>query len=235
MSTPVISHYRILHKIGMGGMGEVYEAEDLRLGRHAALKFLPESVASDAHALERFDREARAASSLDHPNICTIYEVGEHAGRTYLAMQLLEGTNLRDHIAGRPMRLELLLDIGIQIADALEAAHARGIIHRDIKPSNIFLTPRGQVKLLDFGLAKITRERVNFAASAEEGSTLSWDPVSSPDSVIGTVGYMSPEQALGKELDSRAICSHLERFFTKWPPGWCRLQARHRRRSSIPS
>ncbi len=203
MSTPVISHYRILHKIGMGGMGEVYEAEDLRLGRHAALKFLPESVATDPHTMERFEREARAASSLDHPNICTIYEVGEHEGRTFLAMQLLEGINLRDHIAGRPLRLELLLDIGIQIADALEAAHARGIIHRDIKPSNIFITPRGQVKLLDFGLAKITSEPVNFGASAAEGSTVSWDPISTPDSVIGTVGYMSPEQALGKELDSR--------------------------------
>ncbi len=203
MHAPAISHYRILHKIGTGGMGEVYEAEDLRLGRHAALKFLPESVANDTHAMERFEREARAASSLDHPNICTIYEIGEHEGRTFLAMQLLEGTNLRDHIAGRPLRLELLLDIGIQIADALDAAHARGIIHRDIKPSNIFLTPRGQVKLLDFGLAKITKEKAKFATSSAEGSTVSWDPVSSPDSVIGTVGYMSPEQALGKELDTR--------------------------------
>ncbi len=203
MHAPAISHYRILHKIGMGGMGEVFEAEDLRLGRHAALKFLPESVSNDPQVLERFEREARAASSLDHPNICTIYEVGEHEGRTFLAMQLLEGTNLRDHIAGRPLRLEILLDIGIQIADALETAHARGIIHRDIKPSNIFLTPRGQVKLLDFGLAKITSERANFAASAAEGSTVTWGPLSSPDSVIGTVGYMSPEQALGKEIDSR--------------------------------
>jgi serine/threonine protein kinase/Tol biopolymer transport system component len=203
MYAPAISHYRILHKIGTGGMGEVYEAEDLRLGRHAALKFLPESVANNAHAMERFEREARAASSLDHPNICTIYEVGEHEGRTFLAMQLLDGTNLRDHIAGRPLRLELLLDIGIQIAGGLDAAHARGIIHRDIKPSNIFLTSRGQVKLLDFGLAKITTEEAKFAASSAEGSTVSWDPVSSPDSVIGTVGYMSPEQALGKELDTR--------------------------------
>ena len=203
MHAPAISHYRILHKIGTGGMGEVYEAEDLRLGRHAALKFLPESVANNPHAMERFEREARAASSLDHPNICTIYEIGEHEGRTFLAMQLLEGTNLRDHIAGRPLRLDLLLDIGIQIADALDAAHTRGIIHRDIKPSNIFLTPRGQVKLLDFGLAKITTENASFIASSAEGSTVSWDPVSSPDSVIGTVGYMSPEQALGKELDAR--------------------------------
>jgi serine/threonine protein kinase/Tol biopolymer transport system component len=203
MHAPAISHYRILHKIGTGGMGEVYEAEDLRLGRHAALKFLPESVANNPHSMERFEREARAASSLDHPNICTIYEIGEHEGRTFLAMQLLEGTNLRDHIAGRPLRLDLLLDIGIQIADALYAAHARGIIHRDIKPSNIFLTPRGQVKLLDFGLAKITTENAGFVASSAEGSTVSWDPVSSPDSVIGTVGYMSPEQALGKELDAR--------------------------------
>ncbi len=203
MPAPAISHYRILHKIGTGGMGEVYEAEDLRLGRHAALKFLPESVANNPHSMERFEREARAASSLDHPNICTIYEIGEHEGRTFLAMQLLEGTNLRDHIAGRPLRLDLLLDIGIQIADALDAAHARGIIHRDIKPSNIFLTPRGQVKLLDFGLAKITTEKASLVASSVEGSTVSWDPVSSPDSVIGTVGYMSPEQALGKELDAR--------------------------------
>lgn len=140
---------------------------------------------------------------LDHPNICAIYEIGEHEGRTFPAMQLLEGTNLRDHIAGRPVRLELLLDIAIQIADVLDAAHARGIIHRDIKPSNIFLTPRGQVKLLDFGLAKITTETAKFASSCAEGSTISWHPVSSPDSVIGTVGYMSPEQALGKELDTR--------------------------------
>ncbi|HEY4979520.1 MAG TPA: protein kinase [Candidatus Acidoferrum sp.] len=204
MPVPAISHYRILQKIGSGGMGEVYEAEDLRLGRHAALKFLPESVASDPHAMERFEREARAASSLDHPNICTIYEVGEHEGRTFLAMQLLEGQNLRDHIAGHPLRLDLILNFGTQIADALDAAHSRGIIHRDIKPSNIFVTARGQLKLLDFGLAKIATPDIEFTTRSADGSTITWDPLSSPDSVIGTVGYMSPEQALGKELDSRS-------------------------------
>ena len=204
MPVPVISHYRIVQKIGSGGMGEVYEAEDLRLGRHAALKFLPESVANDPHAMERFEREARAASSLDHPNICTIYEVGEHEGRTFLAMQLLEGQNLRNHIAGQPLRLDLILEFGMQIADALDAAHSRGIIHRDIKPSNIFLTSRGQLKLLDFGLAKIMSLGAAFTTRSADGSTVSWDPLSSPYSVIGTVGYMSPEQALGKELDARS-------------------------------
>jgi serine/threonine protein kinase/dipeptidyl aminopeptidase/acylaminoacyl peptidase len=198
-----ISHYRILRKLGAGGMGEVYEAEDLRLGRHAALKFLPETVASDPRALERFDREARAASSLDHPNICTIYEIGEHEGRTFLAMQLLEGQDLRDRLAGRPLRLDLLLDIGIQITDALDAAHSRGIIHRDIKPSNIFITSRGQAKLLDFGLAKITSPKLQAAVAADNDSTVTRDPLSTTDSVTGTLGYMSPEQALGKELDPR--------------------------------
>ena len=154
MVTVTIAHYRILRKLGAGGMGEVYEAEDLRLGRHAALKFLPDAASHDPLALERFEHEARAASSLDHPNICTIYEIGEHEGRTYLAMQLLEGKDLRQRIAEHPLGLDEILEIGMQIADALDAVHALGIIHRDIKPSNIFVTNRGQAKLLDFGLAK---------------------------------------------------------------------------------
>ena len=198
-----VSHYRILRKLGAGGMGEVYEAEDLRLGRHAALKFLPQSVVGDSRALERFDQEARAASSLDHPNICTIYEIGEHEGRTFLAMQLLEGQNLRERIAGRPLKLDLLLEIGIQIADALDVAHAHGIIHRDIKPSNIFITSRGQVKLVDFGLAKTLTPKVRTAVAADDDSTLTRDPISTADRISGTLGYMSPEQALGKELDAR--------------------------------
>ena len=201
MLSQTISHYRILRKLGAGGMGEVYEAEDLRLGRHAALKFLPEAVANSPHALERFDREARAASSLDHPNICTVYEIGEHEGRTFLAMQLLDGQDLRERIGRKPMHLDLLLDIGMQIADALDAAHSKGIIHRDIKPSNIFITSRGQAKLLDFGLSKLTVPK--GLAATTNGSTVTKDFISSAESVLGTVGYMSPEQALGKELDSR--------------------------------
>src|SRR3974390_2717568 len=182
-------------------MGEVYEAEDLRLGRHVALKFLPDAVASDTRALDRFEREARAASAIDHPNICTIYEVGEQEGHPFMAMQLLEGQDLRSRIGGHPLPLDVILDLGIQIAEALDAAHSRGIIHRDIKPSNIFVTLRGHAKLLDFGLAKVNSPKCVTIDSDTSGTTISREELSGPQTVLGTLGYMSPEQALGKELD----------------------------------
>jgi predicted ATPase/serine/threonine protein kinase len=200
----VASHYRILEKLGCGGMGVVYKAEDIKLGRRVAVKFLSESLARDNAAVERFQREARAASALDHPNICTIYEIGEHDGLPFIAMQCLEGETLDRHIGGKPLPLREVLDLGIQIADALEAAHTRGIIHRDIKPANVFVTQRGQAKVLDFGIAKITKE---FDTGASEDSVNSQSTVdmgsTGPGALLGTFAYMSPEQERGEKLDER--------------------------------